>query len=628
LEPRQEKSAEGEAKEYVDSPPETGRRWRHGLPLLLVLALGWALYMGAISVPFHGEGLTLFTGGAADFPHAPLTAFGFSLEVARDAQDSATPHAVNLLLHLANAVLAYFLTLALLGSRRFDVAVAAALALCLHPFAQANVFYLMGRPGLQATFFSLLSFLLFLKTMEEDKPRHGFWGAAMLCYVLAVGSHMAALGLPAAFLVADALCHGGGGVAQRRGAHGAFWAALGLMLAAYVAASGATGLGTVPLACRDLLFTGSAYALYWPGLRPLAGQFSGEGYLVGVAFLLALCWILAGIRKNALRYAVLAVICLWVGGAGFWAVQQNPWNDPVALWTTQAERHPDTEIDCRRYIGRYALAYGVNLSGEAGKALLSQGEAAWRKVVEKPRAANAEDWVALGQILHYQGRFSESHECFEEALRYNPYHGTASWMAGMALLAETSGGAQGDRAWRAVEHFQRAERQAPLPLEAQAAYGAALAMLGSVREAGAVLAPLESYREQAGLDGLFASLQSQSQAIRKWREEEQKLMAQQTGALQSLYPRAERYLLEGEYNMAAYSLWILLSQMPEHKESWVALGFCQAKMNDAQSFSRTWTTPPQGDRALWKSLAARCQTAGMEEAARLYAARQSANGST
>jgi len=146
--------------------------------------------------------------------YMPLTWLSFSLDYLVWEMNPAGYHLTNLLLHAANAVLFYLLTLRLLGkalpvppqedplSLRMGVAVAT-LLFSVHPLRVEAVTWITARRDLLAGFFVLLMVLAYLKACEPNRRNASNWywtsfalfGFSLLSKAIAVGAPLILLAL-------------------------------------------------------------------------------------------------------------------------------------------------------------------------------------------------------------------------------------------------------------------------------------------------------------------------------------------------------------------------------------------------------------------------------------------------
>ncbi len=121
-------------------------------------------------------------------------------------------HIFNIVVHIANSMMVYFLMLHALRSPRliksYDskasrMSLFCALLFAVHPIQTESVTYLISRSELVATFFYLSTFLLFIDGVEKKK--FGYFIAASFTAFLAVGSKEWAVTLPATLMLYDFL---------------------------------------------------------------------------------------------------------------------------------------------------------------------------------------------------------------------------------------------------------------------------------------------------------------------------------------------------------------------------------------------------------------------------------------
>ncbi len=190
-----------ESRARVDTETSRGQRWAAILiPPAIIAAVGAAAYANTFDVPFqfddiphiaeqgsvHVQGLEL-TGllrAASGFPTGRWLAY-LSL-AANHAVGGLAPagyHAVNLVFHIASAVMAYLLALEVLArataldaSRRRRTALIAALLFVAHPVQTQAVTYVIQRMTSMGAFFAFVSLWAWLRT--RSAARHRVWHAA------------------------------------------------------------------------------------------------------------------------------------------------------------------------------------------------------------------------------------------------------------------------------------------------------------------------------------------------------------------------------------------------------------------------------------------------------------------
>lgn len=116
--------------------------------------------------------------------------------------DPSPYHAVNILLHGANAALVCALVLRLFGAQRRLLALAAGLFFAVHPLQADAVAPVYGRAELLAAFFYLLALWFWVRD-PQTKPVTLNWAASLGAFALGLLSKETAITLPAALLLCD-----------------------------------------------------------------------------------------------------------------------------------------------------------------------------------------------------------------------------------------------------------------------------------------------------------------------------------------------------------------------------------------------------------------------------------------
>src|SRR5215831_14422035 len=150
------------------------------IAIIVISVVGFLLFASSFSHPFHFDDILITSdanvGNASHFLHffnplhlRQLTFFSFYLNHLAGGDNPAGYHMVNVLLHIANAVLLF-----LLLSTFFErwLAIAAAGLFLLHPIQTEPVLYVYQRSILLACLFSLLA----LVALTRNRP----WPAAAL----------------------------------------------------------------------------------------------------------------------------------------------------------------------------------------------------------------------------------------------------------------------------------------------------------------------------------------------------------------------------------------------------------------------------------------------------------------
>ena len=107
-------------------------------------------------------------------------------------------HVVNILLHIANALLLWLV----LSRLSVKAAWLAAAIFAVHPVHVESVAWITERKNVLSLFFSLLTMLAWLRCIEDGQPnRRRYWALAFVFYALALFSKTTAVTLPAAMLI-------------------------------------------------------------------------------------------------------------------------------------------------------------------------------------------------------------------------------------------------------------------------------------------------------------------------------------------------------------------------------------------------------------------------------------------
>ncbi len=139
---------------------------------------------------------TLATWFEANVNYIPLTYLSFAVDYQLFGLHPAGFHFSNLVLHVANAIVIYFLLLRLHESR--GVAVSAALLWALHPVQVESVAWISERKNLLSTLFFLLAFAAYVRCSEAPRARGRV--LVFVLYLAALLSKVNTIVLPAVTL--------------------------------------------------------------------------------------------------------------------------------------------------------------------------------------------------------------------------------------------------------------------------------------------------------------------------------------------------------------------------------------------------------------------------------------------
>jgi len=158
----------------------------------------------------------MFTNFYAGF-WTPLTMLSLAWDYSWGGLNPAVYHRTNLLLHMANTVLVFFLSRRLLvlagasalrGVGRFSgpliASFLAAILFGLHPIHVEPVAWVTGRKDLLCAFFYLLSLLVYLGYVSATGKKTWKYGASLFLFTCALLSKPMAVSLPLVLLILDA----------------------------------------------------------------------------------------------------------------------------------------------------------------------------------------------------------------------------------------------------------------------------------------------------------------------------------------------------------------------------------------------------------------------------------------
>jgi hypothetical protein len=131
--------------------------------------------------------------------YKPLTILSFAVEYKYFKLNPAVYHTTNLLFHLANCALVFYLILALGGG--FYAALITAILFGIHPMHVESVAWIAERKDQLYTFFMLGSMILYLSYSRSENRT--VYYASLLIYILSLMSKPQALALPFLLLLCD-----------------------------------------------------------------------------------------------------------------------------------------------------------------------------------------------------------------------------------------------------------------------------------------------------------------------------------------------------------------------------------------------------------------------------------------
>lgn len=191
--------------------------------VLLAGILSFSLYLPSLKTPFlfddlliinpavdYSSGIKALLGNINIFASRPLLEATYTLNSAVSGENPEGYHFINIFIHFLNSMMLFFIIKALLlkTSVKSDlpainiISFLSVIFFLVHPLASEAVIYISGRSSLLYTFFILLSFYLFLKSMDsQGAETFAHIIISLLFFVCALASKEIALILPAILII-------------------------------------------------------------------------------------------------------------------------------------------------------------------------------------------------------------------------------------------------------------------------------------------------------------------------------------------------------------------------------------------------------------------------------------------
>ena len=433
----------------------------------------------------------------------PLTYSTFRVEHALWGLNTTGYHWVNLLLHVANALLVW----AVLTRLRIPGAWLAAAIFALHPVQVESVAWITERKNVLMGFFFLLTLLAWIAFVDERTRRAWmFYSLALIFYALALSGKATACTLPAALFLILWLQQKP--ITMRRLLEIVPFVMLGVGIGLLAVWWERYHQGTnrevftflspierILVASRAVWFYLSK--IFWPSNL----TFIYPRWNISPSDLLNYIWLIAGIGACVAIYFLRRSLGRSVEVAGaFFVATLSPVLGFIMLFTFRYTFVAD-HYQYLACIGPIALASAgvVSLSHKfaqyrtviiSGALLIvaSLGALTWRQAAtytdietlwRTTLARNPECWMAhtnLGLVFLQKGKIDEGIAEYRAALQMQPDSWDAEYNLGTALL----GKAQVDEA---ILHCERAVRMRPTDPDAQVSLGNALFQKGRIDEA-------------------------------------------------------------------------------------------------------------------------------------------------
>jgi tetratricopeptide (TPR) repeat protein len=525
-------------------PPPSGRRLPSWLPPLIVALATFAAFAPALRAAFvtwdddrnftdnpYYRGLewrnlrwmwTTFHMGH----YHPLSWMSLGLDYLLWGMNPAGYHAVNLLLHSANAVLFYFIARRLLarasaGTDETTVRLGAAFAaviFAVHPLRVESVVWITERRDVLSGAFYLGSLLLYLRSRDDDRahPTRDYC-LAVAMFVLALLSKATAVTLPAALLILNIY------PLRRLGAEQGWVTTAAQRVYLEIVPFGLLAVGTSLLSIvalhpgHQLSFAAklavSAYSLrfyLWNSLAPsgLAPLYEmpkkvdplAARYLVGYACVIGLS-VVAWLARRRWPAVTTGWIAYLVISLPLLGVVQNGPQIAADRYTYQAALAIGAVAGAGLLVamsraGRTAAWGAAAIVGVYGALTWRQtlvwhdSQSLWERVLEiDPQSSIAQ--TAIANVYHKQGRFAEAIDHYRTAIALDPESMEVQNNLGVALAHE-------GKYAEAITYYERAVAHKRDYYEAHNNWGAALAQLGDL--AGAI----DQYRQALAIKPDYA----------------------------------------------------------------------------------------------------------------------------
>ena len=671
----QEEGAEAHALVAQTSPPvfrfdtgiDTAQVW---ISAFLIVAVGIAAYSNLFSIPFHVDAQRIICDNTAlqhfsTFPdaldkHLPrtLTMLTFAVNQWLTPNMPVGFHVVDLLLHLTNGVLVFFLAMRLLGpGTRPAIAMLGGMLFVLSPFNTDAVNSIVGRPALLSTCLVLMSILLFLKATRREGPVElGLIAGSLFCFVLAWGAEESALILPLLVLVVDMADAGWKDFSRRYGCHAAYWAMLTLLLAARWADSG-LALGVpdgltplhsisgirmpfdlffVPIALVPVILLVSAgfrkgslgvIAVSWFAfvtllMRVMHGVVSEQNICLPLAGLvLVVPWVFASLPNPFIRAVAGIVAAALIIASGVATYTRNTvWRDAVSFWTNETQAKPDWPVAAANLGHAYLTV--AEASGESPAALeparLAEEQLRKALTLDLRNARAAGD---LAEAVLLQGRTDDAASLFLDALRLDSEDASSTLHLAILYADRVAQNRQHEDLVRVIDYFKRADELKPLSGSPLEQYGMMLMQLGDLEAAEPVLDRAVARDDASPLAPTLKGLRATLKQAKAMEPQALALLSVNPKDPNGLKMRAQILALRGQYGQALYALDTLLRLNRQDFGAWMLMGCVMAKTSGTDQFLKEWPAPPPKPAeatSAWTELARTCAMAGVWDAAAAY----------
>lgn len=413
----------------------------------------------------------------------------------------------------------------------------------------------------------------------------------------------------------------------------------GLLLAAAVAASGLFLLWRRSVLGFGLLWLGAA-------LAPAAWITEGGAtvsemriYLAIPGLALVIPWFFHAVFKSGITqkaWTIAMVVLIFASGAGTF-LRNSVWNQPLLLWQQAAIIAPEL-AEVHQRLGELYMAQGdaiLRSAAAAGDTIdaatreLEQAQAKEEYQLASENLAKAasletadpEVQYQLGLSLESQGRRDEAIAAFQEVLRRDAGHQSATLHT--AALLQQAGNEQpgGDATLQSFDYYRRAIALGPLPPAFSGAYGTLLAGLGDFPDALPRLKTAEEATPGGPWTQSITDVHGYMESIQLLEKKAAQASSQRPPQPEAVLLHAQALCLQRDYLAAAYRLDQYLKTRPVDMAGWLYLGLARGATDATAHFIARHSPPPvpmSGQGQAWTQLAQLCAASGYWDVAAQY----------
>lgn len=276
----------------VENP--ASRRWQNALPYLVIFCAALALYAKTLAfefIPswddseyvinnlyiraFTADNLTAIFTGSFFLNYTPVQLLSYMADYQAWGLDPAGYHLTNVILHAANACLAYALIGRVAANRK--IAFVSAMLFAVHPVNVENTAWISERKTLLSALFSMLAVMSYIGCVRGRGK--GAYPAAIVFFILAVISKPVAVVLPAV-LAAYEMTLGNGLKKSALALVPLFAISAALAVVTFTAQSGGGSVGAETLSAEMLFGTvyPSMLPVFWKYAALVLWPFNQSGF--------------------------------------------------------------------------------------------------------------------------------------------------------------------------------------------------------------------------------------------------------------------------------------------------------------------------------------------------------------